>query len=53
MGIIVDMNCKEIVGKDQFAKARDEGSLLTLSNIHNQKRYVISNNNTILYSMNI
>ena len=37
MLIIVDMNCKEIVGKDQFAKARDEGFLLSLSNDHNGK----------------
>lgn len=31
------MNCKEIVGKDQFEKARDEGFLLSLSNEHNGK----------------
>ena len=31
------MNYKEIVGKDQFAKARDEGFLLSLSNDHNGK----------------
>jgi hypothetical protein len=31
------MNCKEIVGKDQFTKARDEGFLLSLSNDHNGK----------------
>jgi len=31
------MNCKEIVGKAQFEKARDEGFLLSLSNDHNGK----------------
>ena len=31
------MNYKEIVGKDQFEKARDEGFLLSLSNDHNGK----------------
>lgn len=36
--VIIDcMNCKEIVGKVQFEKARDEGFLLSLSNDHNGK----------------
>ena len=32
-----DMNHKEIVGEDKFAKARDEGFLLSLTNDHNGK----------------
>ena len=32
-----DMNHKEIEGEDKFAKARDEGFLLSLTNDHNGK----------------
>lgn len=48
------MNCKEIVGKDQFEKARDEGFLLSLSNDHNgkncpaKKQLIKCNMNTVV-----
>lgn len=31
------MNSKDVIGSEQFAKARDEGLLLSLSNEHNGK----------------
>jgi hypothetical protein len=48
------MNYKELVGKDQFKKARDEGFLLSLSNDHNgkncpvKKQLIKCNMNTVV-----